>query len=57
MVSPSAKSTECSWVQDVSVTLCEERVMVWEVFGIGSEIIRLFVEFIVIGILHRVILL
>ena len=31
----------CSCVQDISVTLCEENVMFWEVSGIGTEVIGL----------------
>ena len=29
----------CSCVQDISVTLCEENIMFWEVSGIGTEAI------------------
>ena len=32
---------ECSCVQDILVTLCEENIMFWEVSGIGSEVIGL----------------
>ena len=31
----------CSCVQDISVTMCEENIMFWEVSGIGSEVIGL----------------
>ena len=34
-------SKACSCVQDISVTLCEENIMFWEVSGIGSEVIGL----------------
>ena len=33
--------TDCSCVQDISVTLCEENIMFWEVSGIGTEVIEL----------------
>ena len=29
----------CSCVQDISLTLCEENIMFWEVSGIGTEVI------------------
>ena len=29
----------CSCVQDISVILCEENIMFWEVSGIGSKFI------------------
>ena len=32
---------QCSCVQDISVTLCEEKIMLWEVSGIGTEVIGL----------------
>ena len=31
----------CSCVQDISVTLCEENILFWEVSGIGTEVIGL----------------
>ena len=31
----------CLCVQDISVTLCEENIMFWEVSGIGTEVIGL----------------
>ena len=31
----------CLCVQDISVTLCEENIMFWEVSGIGSKVIGL----------------
>ena len=46
----------CSCVQGISATLCEENIMFWEVSGIGTEVIGLFVEFAIFGVLHRAIL-
>ena len=47
----------CSCVQDISVTLCEENIMFWEVSGIVTEdYCWTLVEFAMFGILHRVIL-
>ena len=45
----------CSWVQDTSVTLCEENKMFWEVSGIGTEVIG-FLKFAIFGIFHPLIL-
>ena len=31
----------CFCVQEISVTLCEENIMFWEVSGIGTEVVGL----------------
>ena len=47
----------CSCVQDISVTLCDEIIiMFWEVSGIGTEVIGLLWNFTIFGTLHQVIL-
>ena len=40
----------CSCVQGIPVTLCEENITFWEVSGIGTEVIGLFVEFGIFGV-------